>query len=277
MWIARARRASSARATSSPRARSAWAFLVTVACLFVDDARLAQDLLRRVRVPDPDRRRRGRCSSAGARLPGAGGVRPAYVGRSSSSAPSSRPTVVPLLPPASYLRYTRAIGFGQPRLENRTTNAMPQMFADRFGWPEMVDAVARAYHALPPDLRARTGIYANDFGQARRDRLLRPGARPAEGDQRPPHVLVLGPSRLFGREPHRPRRPARRARARVRGRARGRGGRPPVRDAPGALHGLPLSAASRLDAAVRVAPARTGARDAARAGDGPAARGTRGR
>jgi hypothetical protein len=39
------------------------------------------------------------------------------------------------------------------------------MFADRFGWPEMVDAVARAYHSLPPDVRARTGIYANDFGQ----------------------------------------------------------------------------------------------------------------
>ena len=75
------------------------------------------------------------------------------------------PTVVPLLPPESYRRYTQAIGFGQPRLENRATSSMPQMFADRFGWPEMVDSVARVYLSLSPELRAKTGIYANDFGQ----------------------------------------------------------------------------------------------------------------
>lgn len=34
------------------------------------------------------------------------------------------------------------------------------------GWPEMVDAVAGVYASLPPALRARTGIFANDFGQA---------------------------------------------------------------------------------------------------------------
>jgi hypothetical protein len=50
-----------------------------------------------------------------------------------------------MLPPETYLRYTRAIGIAQPRLENRATSAMPQMFADRFGWPEMVEAVARVY------------------------------------------------------------------------------------------------------------------------------------
>jgi hypothetical protein len=75
------------------------------------------------------------------------------------------PTVVPLLPPETYLRYSKALGISQPRLENRATNAMPQFFADRFGWPEMVEAVARVYTSLPPDVRAKTGIFANDFGQ----------------------------------------------------------------------------------------------------------------
>ena len=75
------------------------------------------------------------------------------------------PTVVPILPPETYLRYTAALGIAQPRLENRATNAMPQMFADRFGWPEMVATVARVYHSLPPEVRAKTGIFANDFGQ----------------------------------------------------------------------------------------------------------------
>ncbi len=75
------------------------------------------------------------------------------------------PTVTPILPPETYLRYASALGLAQPRLENRATNAMPQLFADRFGWPEMVEKVAQVYQALPPEVRAKTGIFANDFGQ----------------------------------------------------------------------------------------------------------------
>ena len=43
---------------------------------------------------------------------------------------------------------------------------MPQFFADRFGWPEMTAAVARAYFSLPLDVRAKTAIFGNDYGQA---------------------------------------------------------------------------------------------------------------
>ncbi len=75
------------------------------------------------------------------------------------------PTVLPILPPDAYFRYTSVLRIAQPRLENRATSAMPQMFADRFGWPEMVETVARVYNGLPPDLRTKTGIFANDFGQ----------------------------------------------------------------------------------------------------------------
>jgi hypothetical protein len=75
------------------------------------------------------------------------------------------PTVVPILRPETYLRYTRAIGIAQPKLENRATSAMPQLFADRFGWPEMAATVAQVYQSLPSELRSRTGVYANDFGQ----------------------------------------------------------------------------------------------------------------
>ena len=76
------------------------------------------------------------------------------------------PTVVPILQPGAYARYTRALGIEQPRLENRATNAMPQFFADRFGWPEMVATVARVYNALPPEARVKTAIFGNDYGQA---------------------------------------------------------------------------------------------------------------
>jgi len=76
------------------------------------------------------------------------------------------PIAVPVLPPAAYFRYTELTHINQPRFEHRRTNAMPQFFADRFGWPEMVATVARAYYSLPPDVRAKTAIFGNDYGQA---------------------------------------------------------------------------------------------------------------
>jgi hypothetical protein len=92
-------------------------------------------------------------------------IKPAYLAVLLGLGALIAPTVIPILPPETYLRYTEAIGIAQPRLENRSTNAMPQMFADRFGWPEMVEAVAKVYNSLPPEEREKTGIFANDFGQ----------------------------------------------------------------------------------------------------------------
>jgi len=75
------------------------------------------------------------------------------------------PITVPVLPPNAYFRFTEITHLQQPRFEHRRTNAMPQLFADRFGWPEMAATVARAYAALPPDVRGKTAIFANDYGQ----------------------------------------------------------------------------------------------------------------
>ena len=76
------------------------------------------------------------------------------------------PTAVPVLPPAAYFRYTEITHIQQPRFEHRRTTSMPQFFADRFGWPEMTATVARAYFSLPPDIRAKTAIFGNDYGQS---------------------------------------------------------------------------------------------------------------
>lgn len=76
------------------------------------------------------------------------------------------PTLVPVLPPDLYHRYTEITHLQQPRFEHRRTTSMPQFFADRFGWPEMVATVARVYNSLPADERARTAIFGNDYGQS---------------------------------------------------------------------------------------------------------------
>lgn len=76
------------------------------------------------------------------------------------------PTFLPILAPETYVRYTNALGISQARLEHRAASAMPQFFADRFGWREMVETVAKVYHALPADERAKTAIFGNDFGES---------------------------------------------------------------------------------------------------------------
>lgn len=76
------------------------------------------------------------------------------------------PTILPILPPEKVVAYMRAIHFEPPRTETSHTAALPQHFADRFGWEEMVRSVARAYAALSPDDQRRVGIFCQNYGQA---------------------------------------------------------------------------------------------------------------
>lgn len=76
------------------------------------------------------------------------------------------PFAVPVLPVETYIRYAKALHFQQPRIENHALGPLPQIYADQFGWEEMVAAVAHAYNNLPPDIRAKTAIFGQNYGQA---------------------------------------------------------------------------------------------------------------
>jgi hypothetical protein len=76
------------------------------------------------------------------------------------------PAVMPILPPGDLVGYQRALGLAPPKTEVNHSGPLPQFLGDQFGWPELVAEVARIYHALPPDERARTGIFANNYGEA---------------------------------------------------------------------------------------------------------------
>ena len=93
-------------------------------------------------------------------------VRRAYVGLVAVTGVLLAPIAMPMLPPEIFVRYAELLGVSQPRLEHRQSSALPQLFADRFGWPEMVATVAEVYNALPPEERARTAIYGNSYGEA---------------------------------------------------------------------------------------------------------------
>jgi Dolichyl-phosphate-mannose-protein mannosyltransferase len=77
------------------------------------------------------------------------------------------PVVIPLLPVDAYLRYQAHLPFEVPRSEHGHEGAaLPQHYADEFGWPEMVAAVARVYASVPEADRAKTAIYTQNYGQA---------------------------------------------------------------------------------------------------------------
>jgi len=76
------------------------------------------------------------------------------------------PLTLPLLEPERYLAYERWLGIERPKTEVAHVGPLPQMFGDQFGWPELVAEVARIYHALPPEERAKAAILAGNYGEA---------------------------------------------------------------------------------------------------------------
>jgi len=76
------------------------------------------------------------------------------------------PFSVPLLSPENYLRYQKALNIQPSEIEHQRNGSLPQWYADEFGWPEMVEKIARVYNSLPPEERMRTAIFSNGWGEA---------------------------------------------------------------------------------------------------------------
>jgi hypothetical protein len=76
------------------------------------------------------------------------------------------PLVLPILPPDKLVAYMRAIHMEPPRTETSQTEALPQIFADQFGWEQMVGSVAHVYHHLRPEEEKRAAIFCQNYGEA---------------------------------------------------------------------------------------------------------------
>jgi hypothetical protein len=76
------------------------------------------------------------------------------------------PLVVPILPPDKLVGYMRAVHLQPPRTETSHTAALPQLFADQFGWEQLVGSVAHVYHHLRPEDEKRAAIFCQNYGEA---------------------------------------------------------------------------------------------------------------
>jgi hypothetical protein len=77
------------------------------------------------------------------------------------------PVTVPMLSPEHFIAYAKTLPFKLPVMEHEHERAaLPQWYADQFGWQEIVDETALAWNQIPPAERADCAIFAQDYGQA---------------------------------------------------------------------------------------------------------------
>jgi len=76
------------------------------------------------------------------------------------------PLAVPILPPGKLVAYMQTIGLQLPRTETSHTAPLPQIFADQFGWEQMVASVGHVYNHLRPEDKKRAAIFCQNYGEA---------------------------------------------------------------------------------------------------------------
>jgi dolichyl-phosphate-mannose-protein mannosyltransferase len=77
------------------------------------------------------------------------------------------PFGVPVLPVDTFLRYSQLLPYAsEVKTERDATAALPQLYADMFGWDTMAGSVASVYHALSAAEQANCAILAGNYGEA---------------------------------------------------------------------------------------------------------------
>jgi hypothetical protein len=72
----------------------------------------------------------------------------------------------PMLTVDQYIAYSQFMHLAPPKIETHRQGRLPQLYADQFGWKEMAQVVADAYHKLPPEEQKSCAIFGQNYGQA---------------------------------------------------------------------------------------------------------------
>lgn len=76
------------------------------------------------------------------------------------------PIAIPILPPETYIAYSHYIGIEPGSDERGKQGVLPQFFADRHGWKEMVETIAGVYLKLSPEEQSQCVIFTGNYGEA---------------------------------------------------------------------------------------------------------------
>jgi 4-amino-4-deoxy-L-arabinose transferase-like glycosyltransferase len=126
-----------------------------------------------LRPPPPNARTKPLPVNSRSRAFGGGreGVRmallPAYLLLLAISGALLVPFAIPILPPEAFIKLSARLGgAGQIKAENLQSSALPQSYADRYGWREIVGEVKAAYVTLTPAEQAEACVYTSNYGEA---------------------------------------------------------------------------------------------------------------
>jgi hypothetical protein len=72
----------------------------------------------------------------------------------------------PMLTVNQYIAYSKFMHLAPPKIENQKEGALPQLYADQFGWKEMAQVVAGAYFKLSPEDQKSCAIFGQNYGEA---------------------------------------------------------------------------------------------------------------
>lgn len=76
------------------------------------------------------------------------------------------PFAIAVLPVETFIAYQRALGKTPSTPERKQLAQLPQFYADRFGWKEMVAELAKVYNTLTDQEKATCTIVLNNYGEA---------------------------------------------------------------------------------------------------------------
>jgi hypothetical protein len=76
------------------------------------------------------------------------------------------PYSLPVLPVESFIRYEDFLGIHPGSGERGPRGKLFQQYADMHGWENQVATVAKVYHSLTPEEKARTIIFCDNYGEA---------------------------------------------------------------------------------------------------------------
>jgi hypothetical protein len=94
-------------------------------------------------------------------------LKPVLVAILLSSGAILAPLTVPVLPIDRFISYMNWLPIKVPRSEHSHERiALPQHYADQFGWDEIVVKTAETWNKIPVADRKDCGIFAQDYGQA---------------------------------------------------------------------------------------------------------------
>lgn len=94
-------------------------------------------------------------------------LQPTYLGLLALTGLVFVPFAIPILPTETFIKLSAGTGGAtEVKTENLQSSVLPQNYADRYGWREMVTGVKAAYDTLTPQEKAEACIYASNYGEA---------------------------------------------------------------------------------------------------------------